>query len=354
MGIYKTGMLVGVGLLIGQSLFANGSFVPEAQGTLKVGDFGAIIARSTDTIKDAIVEKVVIYPQHCEHTKTCIERKGMLVRYPEAVATILLCHGFMCDKFDTGFLRRLFPRGRYNLMSFDFRAHGEKKDNQFCTLGRDEAYDVIAAGQFLKNHPDLQGKPLLVYGFSMGAVASIEAQAKEPSLFQAMVLDCPFYSTEDIIKRGIEKLKISLFGYNIDLPGRTILQRYAFHPYVQSLLKMVLKAVAHMDSKDIATRVFPISPSQTVAHVKVPILLIYCKNDEKLTIDAMREIFNNAGSDWKKIWITNGRTHFDSFFYNPERYTEMVRSFVEQAIKGELEEKHKEVIEDGQDQILGW
>src|SRR5262249_51019337 len=94
---------------------------------IKVGDYGTITARSADHIKDAIVEKVVIYPQKGEHDPAKrIERNGVLVRYKDAIATVLICHGFMCDKFDVSFLRRLFKKGRYNVMSFDFRAHGEK------------------------------------------------------------------------------------------------------------------------------------------------------------------------------------------------------------------------------------
>jgi pimeloyl-ACP methyl ester carboxylesterase len=250
------------------------------------------------------------------------------------------------------FLQQLFPRGKYNLMIFDFRAHGENKDNQFCTLGRDEALDVIAAGNFLKHHPDIKDKPLLVYGFSMGAVASIEAQAKDPSLFQAMILDCPFDTTANIIKRGIDKLKVSLFGYQFSIPGRDVLQRYAFHPYIQSLLKMMLKAVAHMDSKDIATRVFPISPSESIAQVKVPTMLIYCKNDEKVTVDAMKTIFDNCGALWKMIWISTGRRHFDTVFYRTRDYEEMVQNFMRKFENGELNKPHKEIIEEGDDQLV--
>jgi esterase/lipase len=320
----------------------------------KVGECGKIIARSDDHIKNAVVEKVKIYPQASENSTQRIERNGILVRYKDAVGTVLLCHGFMCDKLDVGFLRRLFPRGRYNIMSFDFRAHGENRENQFCTLGRDEAYDVIAAAQFLRNHPELQNKPLYVYGFSMGAVASIEAQAKVP-LFDAMVLDCPFDSTENIVKRGLENLKFSLFGYTFYIPGRAMLQRYAFHPYVQSLVKMVLKAVAHMETQDIATRIYPITPAETIAKVTVPVLLIHCKNDAKISVDAIKTVFSNCGSDYKVLRLTHGKGHFGSLPHRPEDYTEWVRDHLEQADKGVLKTmKKQEIIEDSDDEIVSF
>ena len=41
----------------------------------------------------------------------------------------------------------------------------------------------------------------------MGAAAAIIAQAREKNLFDAMMLDCPFDSTDKLIERGINQLK---------------------------------------------------------------------------------------------------------------------------------------------------
>ncbi|HZW61046.1 MAG TPA: alpha/beta hydrolase [Candidatus Babeliales bacterium] len=362
------------------------SFKPE---NIKVGDLGLITGRNTETIKDAVIEKVVFYPQGGTHQKSRIERNGVLVRYPNAVATVLMCHGFMCDKVDIGFLRHLFPSGRFNVMNFDFRAHGEKRGDQYCTLGSDEAFDVLAAAQFLRNHPELKNKPLYVYGFSMGAVAAIEAQAKveklaknnavkgdklatsieavsniqesdakhmnlgKDTLFDAMILDCPFDSAENVIKRGLDNLKLTVFGHTIYMPGRSILQKYAFHPYVQAMLRVVLKAVANMDSRDIAMRVFPVTPEKTVENISVPCFYIHCKKDEKVSVDGIKSIYYNTNAGYKVLWITNGRTHFDSYFYNPERYAEKVQAFLEQAVTGSLQKtKKQEIIIDADEQLL--
>ncbi len=193
-------------ILIVMMLTGQGIFAKYEPVNIRVGDYGSIVARSTDAVKGALTEKVVFYPHGGTYEGKKIERNGLLVQYEDAKATVLICHGFMCDKIDAGFLRQLFPRGEYNIMSFDFRAHGENVCDQYCTLGRDEAYDVIAAAKFLKHHPALKGKPLFAYGFSMGAVAAIEAQAKDESLFAAMILDCPFDSAENVIKRWSYKI----------------------------------------------------------------------------------------------------------------------------------------------------
>lgn len=327
------------------------SFSIQAGGTEmapeNVGEFGTIISRQNDYVDGATLEKVAIFSKESEQSTNKIERQAILIRYKEAQGTILMCHGFMCDKFDIGFLRHIFPQGKYNLMACDFRAHGEKTDGQCCTLGRDEAYDVLAAANFLKNHPALKNKPLFVYGFSMGAVAAIEAQAKDSSLFNAMILDCPFESSIGVLQRGLERAKFSLFGYEFDLPGKSLLKKYAFHPYVQSLVKFVLKTVAKMDARNINMFVYPIFPAKSIEKIQVPSFFIHCKRDEKVSVDAIKTIFNGSAAHYKVLWLTNGRGHFDSYFYSPEKYTAQVRNFLDLAMKGNLKkESHQEIIED--------
>ena len=296
-----------------------------------------------------VIENVDINSQENGDSNKIIARKGVLVRHKDAVATIVLAHGYMCDKFDMGFLRNMFPHGKYNFLSFDFRAHGENTKGQHCTLGRDEAYDVIAAAKLVRMHPELKNKPVFLYAFSMGAVASIEAQAKDSSLFEAMILDCPFDSSETVVKNCLDHIKLSFFGYQFEVPGRTILQKYAFHPYVQSLIKTMLKAVALMQPRRVETNVFPFHPARSVAKISVPLFFIHCKSDEKVPVSAIKNLYASAGGP-KMLWLTNGRYHYDSYFYNPELYVERVRSFLDQVMSGQWRNKNvQKVLEDGQD-----
>lgn len=319
-----------------------------------VGSYGSILSRQENVIQngfqDGIVEKVTIFSKENDFSHKRIERQGILVRYKQAEGTVLMCHGFMCDKYDLGFLRNIFQQGKYNLLTFDMRAHGEKVDGQCCTLGRDEAYDVLAAANFLKHHPDLQGKPLFVYGFSMGAVAAIEAQAKDASLFNAMILDCPFESSVGVLQRSLDRAKFSLFGYEFNLPGKSLLKKYAFHPYVQSLVKFILKTVAKMDPRNVNLFVYPIYPAKSIEKIQVPSFFIHCKRDEKVSVDAIKTVFNGSGAHYKVLWLTNGRGHFDSYFYSPEKYTSQVRNFLDLAMKGSLKQQtRQEIIEDSEE-----
>jgi len=307
-----------------------------------------IVPEKTKEANGRIVEHVVLYPQETHESLKKISRHGVLSRSEGAKATILICHGFMCDKYDVGMLRKVFKPSQFNIMTFDFRGHGEERQGQYCTFGRDEALDVIAAAQFLRNHPQLHDKPLFCYGFSMGAVSAIEAQALT-HLFDAMILDCPFDSSERVIKTGLSGLTCSLFGYEFSMPGKDLLQRYAFHPYVQSLVKAVLKTVAQMDTTGVNTNFCPLYPAESVKKITIPLLFIHCKNDQKVSVDQVKRVYNGAAGH-KRLWLTNGRRHYDSFFYNPEKYTEEVRKFYNQVLSGDIyQEPWQEIVEDDED-----
>lgn len=326
-------MVLSLSVFFSAQVHAVGSC--SSTNTINAGDYGYVVPEKTKELNGTIVEHVVLYPQENHDSLNKITRYGVLARSKNAKATILICHGFMCDKYDVGVLRKVFKKSHFNVMTFDFRAHGQGSQGQYCTFGRDEALDVIAAAQFLRNHPDISDKPLFCYGFSMGAVSAIEAQSSAAGLFDAMILDCPFDSSEKVIKSGLSGLTCSVFGYEFSLPGKDFLQKYAFHPYVQSLVKAVLKTVAQMDTTGVNTNFCPLHPAESVKKITVPLFFIHCKNDQKVTVDQVRRVYDGAAG-YKRLWITNGRRHYDSFFYNPEKYTEQVRQFFHQVMDGDI------------------
>jgi uncharacterized protein len=311
----------------------HGSFIDEGVEIAVKPAFTPIIEEPSNVHGDTVVEPISFYAQRTTNSQDRIVRQGALKTKKDAPATVVICHGYMCDKNDTGFLRSVFKD--YNVLTFDFRAHGQNTARQYCTFGHDEAHDVIGAVNFVKSRPEIANKPIIAYGFSMGAVSAIEAQSRQGKLFDAMVLDCPFDSSDFLLARGFEKLKLNLFGLVVPMPGRFILQKYAYNPYVQSLVKTLLKTVAKMDATEIKTRIMPVSPVESVEKVSVPCFFITCKNDEKVPVDSVVAVYAGA-KGYKRMWITNGRRHFDSFFYNPEKYVHRVNDFIAQFIAGKF------------------
>jgi pimeloyl-ACP methyl ester carboxylesterase len=169
----------------------------------------------------------------------------------------------------------------------------------------------------------------------MGGVAAIEAQGKKNNLFDAMIFDSAFDSSEKLVKQAFNQLRFSVFGYTFDIPGRSLLEKYALHPYVQAFLQKMLKICLHWDTKQVHLQAMPISPVDTIARISVPCFFIHCINDEKVPLESAQALYNNA-KGYKRLWITKGRRHFDSFFYNPEQYAYKVRKFLDQVLDQSL------------------
>jgi pimeloyl-ACP methyl ester carboxylesterase len=324
-----------------QSLYAEEFKLVPAD----VGGYGTINETISCMLKDCVIEKVTVNVKNCAASPEVIQRHGIVTRRPHAKANILLCHGFMCCKFDIGFLRSIIGP-EYNYLTMDFRGHGEHTQGQCCTFGRDERLDVYAAAEFMKHHPEIGHLPLIVYGFSMGAAAAIEAQAAHPDLFTAMILDCPFDSVENALKRCVETLTISFFGYKFAVPGRHLLHTYAFHPYVQKIIRPLLKVASNMDPKQVDTNICHVKPLESIKKVTIPCFFICCKQDALVSIEAIKRVYDGAGG-FKKLWLTNGREHCDSFFYNPEVYHKRVNSFITAVLDRSYEQKKSaKIIED--------
>jgi uncharacterized protein len=302
--------------------------------------------------KKQTIERVMFDVQENELSNKTIKRHGIFTQHPNAQATIVICHGFMADKYDVGCLRYLFAKKKFNTLVFDFRAHGDNREGQLCTFGKDEAYDVIGAAHFVKQQPTLSQKPIIVYGMSMGAVASIEAQASEGNLFDAMILDCPFASSERVIQFGLRNAKISFLGYTFNLPGKEFLAKHASHPYLQPLVKYLLRTKANFDTGDINTIIHPLYPVESVKKITIPCFFIHCKNDERVSTDDVKILYAGV-QGFKRLWITNGRRHYDSVFYDPEKYKKRVNAFLRTVLDGSYKTAvAEEVIEDESQEVV--
>jgi uncharacterized protein len=303
-----------------------------------VGFVGDVVKNHHNVLPGGVLDDILLYPYLSEgkaEKKYQIMRKGQFAHYNTAEANVIICHGFSCNHHDVSVLRYIFA-GKYNVLNFDFRAHGDFIDRldpqQYCTFGKNEVLDLSAAIDFIRQYPDkiVAEKPIFLYGFSMGAAVAIETAARAEYLdcIKGLVLDCPFDSSYNVVKRGLRKVHFDMLGYQISLPGVNWLKQYAFHPFVQSIIKPLLKFVAHFDTQNIETDLQPISPVKTITTVDIPMLFIHCKNDEKIPLDAVMKLYNKAPGV-KRFWVTEGQKHFGSFFNGPERYHAVVNAFLD-------------------------
>jgi len=116
--------------------------------------------------------------------------------------TIILCHGFGADKAaDLRMARDLVPNG-YNVLAFDFRAHGQS-GGQFTTFGALERNDVLGAVRWVKQNHAQEAKKIYGLGESMGAAALINAaadQSDEGQSIDAIAVFAPFDRLTTLLK----------------------------------------------------------------------------------------------------------------------------------------------------------
>lgn len=273
-----------------------------------------------------------------------ILRHGYVRIAPQARANILICHGFMTNKEDMFLLRYFFKD--FNVITFDFRAHGEDASLQQCTLGYDERYDVIGAVKYIKNDTYLKDLPLFVYGFSMGAVASIFAQAEEEMLFDGAIWDCPFESTKELTNQALNRLKFNFFGFNIHFPFKNAIKKYIYTAKAQKIITWIFKIFARIDGTNINMLIKKSSPLKVLKNIKIPFFLIGCHNDDKAPAASIENMFYQHEEDsYVRCWISEGRRHFDAIFINPEKYIYKIKKFIFDVLDKTIEKKKRKKIE---------
>lgn len=277
------------------------------------------------------------------NTNNHITRHGYVSVNPKAKANILLCHGFMTNKEDMFLLRYFFKD--FNVINFDFRAHGENISTQSCTLGHDEKHDVIGAVNYIKRDKNINHLPLFVYGFSMGAVASILAESENPHLFTGAIWDCPFESTKELTNQALEKLKFNICGYNIDFPFKNIIRKYIYNHKAQGIIKLFFKLFSILDGTKINMVIKKVSPLKAIKNISIPFFLIGCHNDDKAPVEAIKNMYYQHQEDsFVRCWISPGRRHFDALFINPEKYICKIKKFIHTIIKDKHNYKERKKI----------
>ncbi len=120
--------------------------------------------------------------------------------------TILICHGAGANKGNfVWFVGPLRGQG-YNVLMFDFRAHGAS-DGRLATYGIREEVDVLAAVEWLKRERPAQSELIVGLGSSQGAMALALAAAHDQRI-DALVLDSPFTGPRNLMRDNAAALPI--------------------------------------------------------------------------------------------------------------------------------------------------
>jgi pimeloyl-ACP methyl ester carboxylesterase len=158
-------------------------------------------------------------PGHCE---SGMSKPSSQDAFP--AVNVILAHGR--DMNRSGMLPRaaFLIRHGYNVLDLDLRDHGESGGN-YITPGYLEAFDVMGGVAHIRARGE-RG-PIVVLGYSYGAVAALHAAA-QCSDIAAVVADSAFISPDDILKNVAHhkdiplKYKIGVWMARIPLMDRSV------------------------------------------------------------------------------------------------------------------------------------
>ncbi|WP_071837698.1 alpha/beta hydrolase [Hymenobacter norwichensis] len=125
---------------------------------------------------------------------------------PHARGTVALFHGYTSSKSKLLTEAATFRRLGYNVLLTDFTGNGGSAGN-VCTVGHHEAADVAAVTRWLQRRPGA----VFIYANSMGAVATLRAEAELGVRPTANVLECPYGSMLETAQSRFRSMHVPSF-----------------------------------------------------------------------------------------------------------------------------------------------
>ncbi len=213
--------------------------------------------------------------------------------------TVVLLHGYTVSRW-AFYIRRMMEYladEDYNILTFDFRAHG-RSGGRYTTFGNMELLDLKAALEWIRARRRGDGKVALI-GYSMGGIVTIRALAE--GMADVGVADSPPFYADRSAARGLK--------YFANLPS-------SLYPLVKVFAK-ALTGVENVDVMGYAERVMR------------PLLIIVGKQDPLVRVEEAEEFvaLNREINPRVELWIGEG-AHVRVMEAEPDEYRERVLTFL--------------------------
>ena len=220
--------------------------------------------------------------------------------------TVVLLHGYTVSRW-AFYIRRMmeYLSGEdYNILTFDFRAHG-RSGGRFTTFGNRELLDLKAALDWLRSEVG-EGKVALV-GYSMGGVVAVRALAE--GMADAGVADSPPIYADRSAARGLK--------YFANLPS-----------FLYPLVKTFAKALVGEENVDAI---------RYARDVRRPLLVVVGDQDPLVRVEEAEEFvaLNRKVNPHVELWVGNG-AHVRIIEAEPEKYRERVLGFLRDHLKSNV------------------
>lgn len=213
---------------------------------------------------------------------------------------VVFLHGYGDSKNQSLAYAPFLHAAGYDVLAFDFRAHGES-DGAFTTVGLDEVRDAQAAIAYAKSR---DGDRVALLGLSMGGATAINAAALES--VDAVVADSAFATLQNIASNSITHFT--------DLP------KYPYGPVAVFL-------AARMVHRDIAEN----QPVRAASALDEPLFVIQGEDDDIAFPDEDgRAIADAARADY---WLVPGASHVGAHAIAKDEYERRVVAFLDARVR---------------------
>lgn len=266
-------VLMGVGLPFIMAILMV--YRPKVVGTDDPGGFGYPFDHVTFNSADGILLDGWWIPAHWPG-KSGTAPAGWGTR------TVILCHGLGSNKGNDLIMGRDLPTHGYNVLSFDFRAHGAS-GGQITSFGALERNDVLGAVHWARAKHRQQCKQLYGLGVSMGGAALIGAAA-DPGEDGQAIDAVAVYDTYDDLK-----------SLTADLTGKFFLPPM---PWLSTHLALPL-ASAHA-----GVNLGNFRPADVVDRIAPrPLLVVHARGDQIIDFKHGTRLFDAASEPKLRCWI---------------------------------------------------
>ena len=232
-------------------------------------------------------------------SKSGSKLSGWLLEAKQGRGGILLLHGVRSNRLQMLSRARFLQSAGYDVLLFDFQAHGESTGEQI-TFGHLESLDAEAAYDYLEDR--LCNPTIGVIGVSLGGASALLGEVKEKA--KVMILESVYPSIEEAIDNRL--------GIYMGMIGS----------YFSPLLTLQLEPRLGVGLNEL-------KPIEHMKNVKGAVLIISGEIDRHTTVKESKEMFFMVKAS-KELWLVKGKGHIDFSETLGEVYEEKVLEFLEE------------------------
>jgi len=224
--------------------------------------------------------------------------EAWLIKQPASRGTVLLFHGYGSSKSALLLAAQDFTRMGYDALLVDHFGSGGSAGNT-TSIGYHEADDVAAAFRFVREREP--GRPVVLYGVSMGAVAILRAVAAHGIAPEAVVLECPFDRLLTTAQNRFAAMGLPAF------PAAPLL---VFWGGVQG----------GFDGLGFI-------PAESARQVRCPVLVMHGERDPRVTLPQMEQLVQNLNPS-RQFKVFPGLAHQSYIAAAPDAWHGSVQDFL--------------------------